>query len=194
MTPSDDAAGPRLRRRSDAERNRARIVETARRLHRETGPDVPLDVIATEAGVGNATVYRHFANRAALRTAVLSERLREVEDFLHGMAEDEDAWAALERYTRFLASIPDNTLVEVLVTPPEDTPDVQAEREGIRPMVEALLERAKRAGRLRDDYTLEDMNVFLFAHARAASSPRIDSAAADRLLEHHLAGIATPAP
>lgn len=43
-------------------------------------------------------------------------------------------------------------------------------------------------------YTLEDMNAFLFAHAKAASSPRIDAAAATRLLEIHLAGILAPAP
>lgn len=82
----------------------------------------PLDATATAAGVGNATLYRHFPDRATLRAAVLGERLREVAGFLGAIPAEEDPWSALECYVRFLATIPDNTLVEVLVTPPEDTP------------------------------------------------------------------------
>jgi serine phosphatase RsbU (regulator of sigma subunit) len=53
------------RRRADAEQNYGRIVEAAVRLLRED-PDVGLDAIATAAGVGRATVYRHFHGRREL--------------------------------------------------------------------------------------------------------------------------------
>src|SRR5689334_11699870 len=58
------AAGAR-RRRADAEQNYARIVETAARLLEEN-PDAGLDAIAAAAGLGRATVYRHFRGRREL--------------------------------------------------------------------------------------------------------------------------------
>ena len=53
------------RRRADAEQNYGRIVETAARLLKED-PDASLDAIAAGAGLGRATVYRHFHSRREL--------------------------------------------------------------------------------------------------------------------------------
>jgi len=53
------------RRRADAEQNYARIVETAAQLLKED-PDAGLDAIAAAAGLGRATVYRHFRGRREL--------------------------------------------------------------------------------------------------------------------------------
>ena len=54
------------RPRADALRNRERIVAAAREMFVEFGSDVPLDEIARRAEVGNATLYRHFADRGEL--------------------------------------------------------------------------------------------------------------------------------
>ncbi|MFD9068694.1 TetR/AcrR family transcriptional regulator, partial [Streptomyces lasiicapitis] len=54
------------RPRADALRNRERIVTAAREMFVEQGPEAPLDEIARRAGVGNATVYRHFPDRGEL--------------------------------------------------------------------------------------------------------------------------------
>lgn len=180
---------PPPRRRSDVERNRQRLLDAARRVYREQGSDASLDAIATAAGVGNATLYRHFPDRSALLTAVLALCLQEVEDVLADLEREPDAWRAVERYVRHLASVPDNMLVDVLVTPPAATPEVTGQREEIRLRVRRLLERAQQAGALRPGYTVDDMNVFLFAHAKAASSPRIGATASVRLLEDYLAGV-----
>ena len=52
--------------RSDAQRNRERILEVAL-AELTLSADVPLSVIAREkAGVGQGTFYRHFPNRDAL--------------------------------------------------------------------------------------------------------------------------------
>ena len=48
------------RTRADALRNRERIVAAASDIFVEYGPDAPLDEIARRAGIGNATLYRHF--------------------------------------------------------------------------------------------------------------------------------------
>jgi serine phosphatase RsbU (regulator of sigma subunit) len=53
------------RRRADAEQNYGRIVESAARLLKED-PDASLDAISAAAGLGRATVYRHFHGRREL--------------------------------------------------------------------------------------------------------------------------------
>ncbi|CAN5263261.1 TetR/AcrR family transcriptional regulator [soil metagenome] len=181
-------ATPR-KRRSDAEQNRERIVSSARRIYRESGPTASLDAIAADAGVGNATLYRHFPDRSQLRTTVLTERIEEVSRFLSTLENETDGWAALERYVRFLAATPDNTLVDVLVSPPTEPVEVAAYRRDIRPRVQLLLDRAKQSGAIRPDYTIDDMNIFLFAHTSAHFSPRVDADGAQRLLEDYLRGI-----
>ena len=68
-TGAERAAAPdgvrARRRRADAEQNYARIVETAAQLLKED-PDAGLDAIAAAAGLGRATVYRHFRGRREL--------------------------------------------------------------------------------------------------------------------------------
>ncbi|MEY9871658.1 AcrR family transcriptional regulator [Streptacidiphilus sp. MAP12-33] len=59
------AADPRPLR-ADARRNRDRLIEVAARAFAQDGPDVTLEAIAKEAGVGIGTLYRHFATREEL--------------------------------------------------------------------------------------------------------------------------------
>jgi AcrR family transcriptional regulator len=56
--------------RADAERNRTRLLETAKAAFAENGSDTNLDAIARAAGVGIGTLYRHFPTRDALIEAV----------------------------------------------------------------------------------------------------------------------------
>jgi AcrR family transcriptional regulator len=61
--------------RADATRNRARILDAARRLFADRGAAcVSMDEIAAAAGVGKGTLFRRFGSRAALALALLSER------------------------------------------------------------------------------------------------------------------------
>src|ERR1700691_492871 len=56
--------------RTDALRNRERILEVAREAFTRLGADASLDEIARQAGVGPETLYRHFPTRDALIEAV----------------------------------------------------------------------------------------------------------------------------
>ena len=67
--------------RVDAQRNRVKVLETADRLFGERGTSVSLGEIATEAGVGAGTVYRHFPTKDALLATVLDQRLLELNDY-----------------------------------------------------------------------------------------------------------------
>ncbi|CDO27356.1 TetR/AcrR family transcriptional regulator [Mycolicibacterium porcinum] len=65
---------PAPQERGDAARNRALILDAARRLIAERGPDaVSTDDIAVEAGVGKGTVFRRFGSRAGLMMVLLDE-------------------------------------------------------------------------------------------------------------------------
>ncbi|MFJ8085410.1 TetR/AcrR family transcriptional regulator [Streptomyces sp. NPDC096205] len=66
--------------RADARRNRERILEAAVRAFSEKGADVPIDTIAKAAGVGSATLYRHFPTREALVEAAYRNELARVCD------------------------------------------------------------------------------------------------------------------
>ena len=56
--------------RTDAQRNRERILEVAKRAFTRSGANASLDDIAKEAEVGAGTLYRHFPTRTALIEAV----------------------------------------------------------------------------------------------------------------------------
>src|ERR1700712_998555 len=65
--------------RSDARRNRARLIEVAAEAFRDEGLDVGVDELARRAGVGVATLYRHFPAKPDLILAVTEGVLDELE-------------------------------------------------------------------------------------------------------------------
>ena len=66
--------GSQTSERADAARNRAKILETARRLVDEYGIErVSMDMLAAEAGVGKGTIFRRFGDRASLALTLLDE-------------------------------------------------------------------------------------------------------------------------
>ncbi|MEU0299348.1 TetR/AcrR family transcriptional regulator [Streptomyces sp. NPDC006175] len=65
--------------RSDAQDNRARIIDTARTAFTET-PGATLQSIAKAVGIGQGTMYRHFPNREALLVAVYREDVEALVD------------------------------------------------------------------------------------------------------------------
>lgn len=74
---------PETGERTDAARNRERILCAARRLFDERGAScVSMDDVADAAGVGKGTLFRRFGSRASLAAAVLSERERDFQEAL----------------------------------------------------------------------------------------------------------------
>jgi AcrR family transcriptional regulator len=66
MSPKDSPASASRKPRADAARNRAQLLDTAKRVFGEKGPAASLDEIAKAAGLGIGTLYRHFPSRDAL--------------------------------------------------------------------------------------------------------------------------------
>lgn len=85
--------------RADAKANRAALIEAAKRLYARHGGPVPFTAVATEAGVGAGTLYRHFPTQTDLIVG-LSQSVRDdvvatCERWLEVMESDpEAAWRA----------------------------------------------------------------------------------------------------
>ncbi|WP_406011129.1 TetR/AcrR family transcriptional regulator [Streptomyces sp. NBC_00637] len=74
---TDSAAGepPSRGKRADAQRNRETVLAAAAEAFVASGVDAPIRQIAARAGVGMATIYRHFPTRADLVTAVYRHQI-----------------------------------------------------------------------------------------------------------------------
>ncbi|MFE7467813.1 TetR/AcrR family transcriptional regulator [Streptomyces sp. NPDC057499] len=192
------ASGPRTARpRADALRNRERIVTAAREMFVEFGPEVPLDEVARRAGVGNATLYRNFPDRAALvHEVVLSVTSRTTDRAREAEAEEADPFAALSRFVHAAADERIGALCPMLSGVfDRDHPDLLAERGRLEEAVEGLVSRAMTAGRLRTDIAVGDVIVALSQLTRplpGTGCPDIDRFA-HRHLQLFLDGLQTPA-
>lgn len=100
MQPKKDAPG--APRRSDAQRNRERILETAlAELTRDA--DAPLSQIAKKAGVGQGTFYRNFPSREALVLEVYRHEMQQVADSADALLRERDPERALRAWMDHLA-------------------------------------------------------------------------------------------
>ncbi len=158
------AARPRAQRpRADALRNRERIVSAAREMFVESGPEVPLDEIARRAGVGNATLYRHFPDRTELIHHVVVSVLSRTADRARAViAEEADPFDALRRFVHAAADERIGALCPMLADGfDREHPELLAGRERLEGAVDSLMRRARQAGRLRDDVAVGDLLVAL---------------------------------
>jgi len=81
-------AGSTPPERGDAARNRALLLDAARRLIAEHGPDaVTMDAVASAAGVGKGTLFRRFGSRSGLMLVLLDEDEKDLQQsFMFGAA------------------------------------------------------------------------------------------------------------
>ncbi len=170
--------------RADALRNRARILDAARDLFVEQGPDAPLDAIAARAGVGIATLYRRFPDREALIRAVLIEALRRAGEAAREAATDEaEPFAALASYMHRALDLRVSAVMPVLLDRvPASDEEIAATREASAERLEALIARAHDAGSLRSDVTFGDIGPLLVRLSRPLPGTLGDDL--DRRLAH----------
>jgi AcrR family transcriptional regulator len=184
------------RMRTDAARNRERILAAAREMLVEHGPDVPLDDIARRAGVGNATLYRHFPDRHALLRAVLLFVMTRTADFAeNAAAEEADPFTALCRFAH--AAVDERTAAICGLLPagerPETTPEMYAEYARFQTGLERLMQRARDAGQLRPDVNQFDFMIVVCQLGRPLPGLECVCADAHRRLDLFLDGL-RPAP
>ncbi|MEW1550779.1 TetR/AcrR family transcriptional regulator [Streptomyces tsukubensis] len=188
---------PRTRPRADAQRNRERIVRTARDMFTAIGPEVSFDEIARGAGVGNATLYRHFPDRASLvHEVVLSVLDRTCELAVQAAAEESDPFDAVRRFVHGAADERTGALCPMIrETFDRDHPELAVRRTRLEAEMSALIERAQSAGRMRRDVGAGDLMVVIGQFTRPLPGASRDSSArfVHRHLQLFLDGVEAPA-
>jgi AcrR family transcriptional regulator len=155
--------------RADARRNREKVLKAARVCLARDGLDAQMEEIARRAKVGVGTVYRHFPTKDDLVVALAGERFDRLAELARAALEVDDAWEGFCGFLRGGAEIQitDRALSEVML----DRGDVMrehAERVDILGLVDALMNRAKAAGALRQDAEPEDVPMMICALGGAA--------------------------
>jgi AcrR family transcriptional regulator len=161
----DETAAPALR--SDAERNRERIVAAARTVFARDGLSASMASVAREAKVGIATIFRRFPTKEELVAAVFSDRMDAYADAVAVALEDPDPWHGFTGYIEAACAMQaaDYGFADVLtMTFPGAKAMEERRNEAYEGMVE-LIGRAKATGRLREDFDPSDLVLIHMANA-----------------------------
>ncbi|GAA2222457.1 TetR/AcrR family transcriptional regulator [Streptomyces amakusaensis] len=184
--PPPSASGPPTPgQRADARHNRARLLRAAREAYALNGPDVPSSAIARRAGVGAATLYRHFPTRGSLIAAAFSEQLGQCVAALDEALQDDDPWRGLRSVLTKVCTMQaqDRGFSAAFLSQFPDTPGVHHERTRAEAGLARLVRRAKDTGQLREDFDPSDVTLFLLANNGVVrDSPAAASMAASRRL------------
>ncbi|WP_327002847.1 TetR/AcrR family transcriptional regulator [Dactylosporangium sp. NBC_01737] len=179
--------------RVDAQANRGRILDVAEDVFGRGGETASTDEVARLAGVGIATVFRHFPTKAALLQAVLVRRFDRLREQAEAALRDPEPGTAFFGFFRHLVADAATKIAigDALLAAGGDG-DGEAARAsaGLRRAVGALLERAQQAGAVRDDVELPEVYALLVATSRTAAHPDLEAEVSARVLAVVIDGLA----
>jgi AcrR family transcriptional regulator len=153
----------------DADAKRARVLAASRKVFARDGIDAPMPAIAAAAGVGVGSIYRQFPSKLDLLSALVVERLQEVEvAATKALSAPQGPWAALvELIWDFAGRQAEDGVVAEAMSCALVEPRIETARAKANGVLTQLLDAAKAEGRLRADATAGDLRL-LFAAARGA--------------------------
>src|SRR5262245_13049996 len=159
--------------RSDAERNRARLVTAAREMFAEHGVDVAMADIARHAGVSNGTLYNRFPTRQDLIEAVFVDRLETLAALAETAAADPDPWQGFVTYLTGMSELQaaDRGFNEVAARGLR-SPAAQPLRDKGAAALAHLFDNAKKTGALRTDATVDDLAFVVWGISRTVEMTR----------------------
>lgn len=165
------------RLRADAARNRAAIVAVARDVFAEQGLEAPLEAIAARAGVGIATLYRRFPTREKLVAAALVEKVAEYAEAARHALAASDPWDGFAGFVERICELQagDRGLSDLLSMTLSADEQVEDLRRTANDLLITVIDRAKAAGTLREDFVGEDLVLLLIATAAVMHVTRADA-------------------
>jgi AcrR family transcriptional regulator len=167
---------PALRKpRTDALRNRERILEVAKEAFTRSGANASLDDIASEAGVGAGTLYRHFPTRDALIEAVYRTEVEKLAAAERNFAE---TMAPIDALRAWMLLFVDYIEAKHIIAPALNTVMgggasklYEASRAQIQTAIDALVKRAIKSGDIRKDLDPFDLLRALIGVSNVSSTP-----------------------
>jgi AcrR family transcriptional regulator len=173
-----DLLASRRPHRADAARNFDAILAAARELFTADGTDVLLSNVAERAGVGIATLYRHFPAREDLVEAVYVTEVDALCAYGDELASAPDPGAALDQWIRRFVTYM-ATKRSLLSALDRDSGAFLACRAALYESGGPLLEAAQRAGVARADVSIDDVMRFMIG---VTSAPVSSGEQRDRIL------------
>lgn len=170
--------------RADARDNRARILTAAEEVFGRS-PAASTDDVAKLAGVGIATVFRHFPTKVDLLEAVLTVRLERLRDRALELADGNDAGEGF--FTFFGQVVADAAsklaIGDALVAAGASAGDpAKLAGVGLREAFGRLLTQAQQAGAVRSDAAPPEVYALLIGASRGATVTGLEPEVRDRML------------
>ncbi|MFD9322989.1 TetR/AcrR family transcriptional regulator [Streptomyces sp. NPDC060053] len=168
--------------RSDARDNQARILDAARTVFGEEGLSAPMREVARHAGVGPATLYRHFPTKQALIAETFAEQRRACRAAVHDALADTDPWRGFQRLVERICELHAHSrgFADAFMTAFPEAMDFAADQERTLRAVAELARRAQETGRLRPGFVVDDLILMLMAHRGLHDTPRAARVTASR--------------
>jgi AcrR family transcriptional regulator len=146
--------------RADAVRNRERVLEAAKEVFSQGGPEASLEAVARGAGVGIGTLYRHFPTREALYEAVYRREVEQLVELAKHLGATTAPVEALRRWLRagveFMAT--KKGMAAALAMAAHGSSELVAySLDRLSNAAGGLLQRAAAAGDIRADIDPEDL-------------------------------------
>jgi AcrR family transcriptional regulator len=160
--------------RTDAQRNRERILEIAKEAFTRSGADASLDDIARDAGVGPGTLYRHFPTRDALIEAVYRT---EVEKLAAAERRFAEAMPPIEALRAWMLLFVDYIATKQIIAPALNayvggaSKLYEGSRAQVQGAIDALVKRAIKNRDIRRDLDPFDLLRALIGVSHVASGP-----------------------
>ncbi|MFW6091233.1 MAG: TetR/AcrR family transcriptional regulator [Actinomycetota bacterium] len=181
--------------RQDARENRERILAAAEEVFGARGASGSTEDVAQRAGVGIATVFRHFPTKEDLIEAALLRHFDQLTERAHALAADTDpavAWRTLVR-TMIETGATKLTLASMLADRgglPNSAADASNR---LKAAVSDVLRRAQDAGAVRPSVTVEEVYLLIRGLAQASATMQARPGALARAIDVVLAGLAESA-
>lgn len=178
--------------RVDARTNRARILDVAEEVFGKGGESASTEEVARLAGVGIATVFRHFPTKAALLEAVLVRRFDRLREQAEALLDADDPGSAFfDFFSHLVADAATKiAIAEALLDAGGDSEAAAQASTRLRQVVGTLLEHAQQAGAVRDDVELPEVYALLVGTSRAAARGNLDQHVTRRMLAIVFDGLA----
>jgi AcrR family transcriptional regulator len=160
--------------RTDAQRNRERILEVAKEAFTQSGANASLDDISKQAGVGPGTLYRHFPTREELIEAVYRTEVEKLAAAEQTLAETMPPLDALRAWMLlFVDYISTKKIIAVALNSMVAGPSkvFEASYGQVWEAIRALVKRAVKSGDIRKDLDPIDLLRALIGVANVGTSP-----------------------
>jgi len=157
---ADQSAETVRKPRSDAVRNRERVLEAAKAIFSAGGPDASLEAVAKRAGVGIGTLYRHFPTREALFEAVYRREVEQLSELAEQLKSASAPVDALRRWLRAnveLVATKKGMIASLALAVQGSSELYVYSFDRLTKAIGALLDRAVTAGEIRSDISAEDV-------------------------------------